>query len=118
MLVKLMLRFTTNVTSSPTTSRRSESASAATASNAGPSAVANARYSASVQLPGSRSAERNAASTSVSRRSGALGGQVVHLRANRLPVTESAVQIAASLGQSPFGVDRGVQIDPAGRRDL
>ena len=66
-----MLRLTTNVTSSPTTSRRSESASAATASSAGPSAVANARYSSSLQPAGSRSAERSAANTSVSMRSGA-----------------------------------------------
>src|SRR5205809_586027 len=52
MLVKLMLRFTTNVTSSPTTSRRNVSASAATASIAGPSAVARARYSSSLHPPG------------------------------------------------------------------
>ncbi len=66
-----MLRFTTKVTSSPTASRRSESASAATASSAGPSAVASARYSSSLQPPGLRSAARSAAATSVSMRSGA-----------------------------------------------
>src|SRR3984885_6213832 len=106
MLVKLMLRFTTNVTSSPTTSRRNESARAATASSAGPSAVANARYSASVQPPGSRSAALKAASTSASMRSG------------RGPVPECAEEIAAGFGATAFGVDRGVQVHPAGGGDV
>ena len=112
-----MLRFTTNVTSSPTASRRSESASAATASRAGPSAVASARYSSSVQPAGSRSAERSAASTSVSMRSGARAASSPTFsrmdsqspnalsRSLRVSVSRPSVSIAACRSMRPSDSD-------------
>src|SRR6516164_8812561 len=125
MLVKLMFRFTTKVTSSPTTSRRNESASAATASNAGPSAVANARYSPSVQPAGSRSADRSAASTSVSMRSGVRAASSCTCaridsqspkalsRSLRASVLRPSVSIAAL--RSSGRVDLNAAIDTEGR---
>ena len=117
MLVKLMLRFTTNVTSSPTASRRSESASAATASSAGPSAVASARYSSSLQPAGIAFGRAQRGEHVGVDALGRPGGQLVHLRADRLPVAEGAVQIAAGLGEPALGVDRACQIDAAERLD-
>ena len=65
-----MLRLTTYVTVSPTTSARIRSASPATAARPSPVAVASARYCSSVRPAGSASAARSAATTSASARSG------------------------------------------------
>ena len=110
-----MLRLTTNVTSSPTVSRRSESASAATASSAGPSAVANARYSSSEQsgrIALGRAQRRGHVGVDAL---GRTGGQLPHLLPDGLPVAERAVQVAACGGQPSLGVDSRVQIDPPER---
>jgi hypothetical protein len=89
-----MFRFTTNVTSLPTTCWRNEFASAATTSKAGPSAVAIARDSTSRQPTGSRSADRGAASTSQSTRSGALAANsaTVSQSPNALPRSLRAIR--------------------------
>ena len=56
-------------------------------------------------------AEASAASTSVSMRSGARGGQLIHVCADRFPVTEGAVEIAAGFAVAAVSVDRRMEID-------
>ncbi|CAG7271707.1 hypothetical protein PICSAR26_04483 [Mycobacterium avium subsp. paratuberculosis] len=52
------------------------------------------------------------------RRSGALRGQLVHVRADRLPVAEGAVDVAAGLAVAALRVDRRVEVDAARGTDV